>query len=51
MSRMLAAQRAGIMTRYGHLRKILAKKGQKLKFHDNIGFLGSTARSTGAHLH
>ncbi len=41
----------GITTRYGHLRKILAKKGQELKFHDKIGLLGSTGRSTGAHLH
>ncbi len=48
---MLAAWRAGITTRYGHLRKILAKKGQKLKFRDKIGLLGSTGRTTGAHLH
>ncbi len=48
---MLAAVRAGIKTRYGHPRKILVKKGRKLKFRDKIGLLGSTGRTTGAHLH
>lgn len=42
---------AGIKTRYGHLHKILVKKGQKLKFRDKIGLLGNSGRSTGAHLH
>ena len=42
---------AGIKTRYGHLHKILVKKGRRLKFRDKIGLLGSTGRSTGAHLH
>lgn len=42
---------AGIATRYAHLHKALVKKGDKLKFHDKIGLLGSTGRSTGAHLH
>lgn len=42
---------AGIVTRYAHLHKALAKKGDKLKFHDKIGLLGSTGRSTGVHLH
>ncbi|MFQ5618144.1 MAG: peptidoglycan DD-metalloendopeptidase family protein [Rhodospirillales bacterium] len=42
---------AGIKTRYGHLHKILVKKGQHLKFRDKIGLLGSTGRSTGAHVH
>ncbi len=42
---------AGIKTRYGHLYKILVKKGRHLKFHDKIGLLGSTGRSTGAHVH
>jgi len=42
---------AGLKTRYGHLHKILVKKGQKIKFRQRIGLLGSTGRSTGAHLH
>ena len=42
---------SGIQTRFGHLHKILVKKGQKVNFRDKIGFLGSTGRSTGAHLH
>ncbi|MEE2698877.1 MAG: peptidoglycan DD-metalloendopeptidase family protein [Pseudomonadota bacterium] len=42
---------SGIKTRYGHLNKFSIKKGQKVKFHQKIGNLGSTGRSTGAHLH
>lgn len=42
---------AGIKTRYGHLHKTFVKKGQKLKYREKIGLLGSTGRSTGAHLH
>ncbi len=41
----------GIVTRYAHLHQILVKKGQKLEFHDKIGLLGNTGRSTGSHLH
>lgn len=42
---------AGIKTRYGHLNKILVKKGQKIKFRTKIALVGSTGRSTGPHLH
>lgn len=42
---------AGVKTRYGHLHSFLVKKGQKVGFHDKIARLGSTGRSTGAHLH
>lgn len=42
---------AGLKTRYGHLHKFYVKKGQKIKFREKIGLLGSTGRSTGAHLH
>lgn len=41
----------GIKTRFGHLGKILVKKGQKIGFFEQIGQVGSTGRSTGPHLH
>ncbi len=42
---------AGLVTRYGHLHKIMVKRGQKIKFRDKIGLLGQSGRTTGAHLH
>ncbi len=41
----------GLSTRYGHLKKTIAYKGQKLKRGDTVGIQGSTGRSTGDHLH
>ena len=41
----------GLVTRYGHLSKIVVKKGQVLEFGDKLGLVGSTGRSTGPHLH
>ena len=38
-------------TLFGHLSRILAKEGQKIKAGDVIGLLGSTGRSTGPHVH
>lgn len=41
----------GIKTRYGHLHKILVKKGEKVGFRQTIGQMGSTGRTTGPHVH
>jgi murein DD-endopeptidase MepM/ murein hydrolase activator NlpD len=36
---------------YGHLTKVNVEPGQTVKAGDVVGFLGSTGRSTGPHLH
>jgi murein DD-endopeptidase MepM/ murein hydrolase activator NlpD len=41
----------GLRTRYGHLQKILVKRGQKVEFRHKIGLMGSSGRSTGSHVH
>ena len=40
-----------VVTRYGHLSRILVTKGQRLLRGHHIAALGSTGRSTGPHLH
>ncbi len=40
----------GISTLYMHMKKLNVKKGQKVKQGEVIGTVGSTGRSTGAHL-
>lgn len=41
----------GFKTRYAHLEKYIVKQGQRIKKGDIIGFVGSTGKSTGSHLH
>ena len=41
----------GIMTKYGHLSRIAVEAGRQVSRGDVIGFVGSTGRSTSAHLH
>ena len=41
----------GITTRYGHLSRFEARVGNHLRKGDLIGYVGSTGRSTGPHLH
>src|SRR5262245_21123439 len=41
----------GILTKYGHLSRIAVMDSQHVKRGDVIGFVGSTGRSTGSHLH
>lgn len=41
----------GFKTRYGHLKSILVRAGQKVAQGEEIGLMGSSGRSTGTHLH
>ena len=40
-----------IETRYGHMSSFVVQPGQQVKKRDVIGYVGSTGRSTGNHLH
>jgi murein DD-endopeptidase MepM/ murein hydrolase activator NlpD len=41
----------GIVTRYGHLSRFRTAMGQQIHRGDVVGYVGSTGRSTSAHLH
>jgi murein DD-endopeptidase MepM/ murein hydrolase activator NlpD len=41
----------GMVTRFGHIHKILVKRGDAVKRGDTIALMGNTGRSTGPHVH
>lgn len=41
----------GLVTRYGHMQKILVRDGQAVNRYDPVGRVGSSGRATGPHLH
>ena len=41
----------GYVTRYGHLSGFNVREGQRVQRYDVIGYVGTTGRSNGPHLH
>ncbi|SKA72225.1 Peptidase family M23 [Paucidesulfovibrio gracilis DSM 16080] len=48
---LLIRHKNNITTRYGHLKAMAVKRGQKVRRDDVIAYVGNTGRSTGPHLH
>ncbi len=40
-----------ISTRFGHMSRLAVREGQQIRRGDVVGYVGSTGRATGAHLH
>ncbi|VAV91236.1 hypothetical protein MNBD_ALPHA08-379 [hydrothermal vent metagenome] len=49
--RVVVRHKNGIVTRYAHMSRLLVKKGQVIKVGTKVGLIGSSGRSTGAHVH
>jgi murein DD-endopeptidase MepM/ murein hydrolase activator NlpD len=41
----------GVTSRYGHMSKLAVEPGQRIKRGEQVGYAGSTGRSTGVHVH
>ena len=41
----------GMVTRYGHIKKLIKQKGERVKRGETIALVGNTGRSTGPHVH
>lgn len=47
----VSVRHGGLETRYGHMSRLNVVSGQRVRQGDVIGYVGSTGRSTGPHLH
>ncbi|MGB0907714.1 MAG: M56 family metallopeptidase [Maricaulaceae bacterium] len=50
-NRIIIKHEDGFQTHYGHLKGFNVKRGTKVKAGDVIGYVGSTGKTTGPHLH